>query len=73
MLLDQEKPKEAREALTAAIQKGNLRQPGNAYYQLGIAELDSDNEAAAIAAFKKAQGYPESNKNATQALKSLGR
>ena len=73
VLLDQEKPKEAREAFTAAIQKGNLRQPGNAYYQLGIAELDSDNEAAAIAAFKKAQGYPESNKNATQALKSLGR
>ena len=73
VLLDQEKPKEAREAFTAAIQKGNLRQLGNAYYQLGIAELDSDNEAAAIAAFKKAQGYPESNKNATQALKSLGR
>jgi predicted Zn-dependent protease len=71
--LDQEKPKEARVAFTAAIQKGNLRQLGNAYYQLGIAELDSDNEAAAIAAFKKAQGYPESAKNATQALKSLGR
>lgn len=73
VLLDQEKPKEAREAFTAAIQKGNLRQLGNAYYQLGIAELDSENEAAAIAAFVKAQGYPESNKNATQALKSLGR
>ena len=73
VLLDQEKPKEARDAFAAAIQKGKLKQPGNAYYQLGIAELDSDNEAAAIAAFKKAQAYPESAKNATQALKSLGR
>ncbi len=73
VLLDQEKPQEARAAFSAAIQKGNLRQLGNAYYQLGIAELDSDNEAAAIAAFQKAQGYPESAKNATQALKSLGR
>jgi len=73
VLLDQEKPKEAREAFTAAIQKGSLRQLGNAYYQLGIAELDSGNEAAAIAAFQKAQSYPESAKNATQALKSLGR
>ena len=72
-MLDQEKPQEARAAFSAAIQKGNLRQLGNAYYQLGIAELDSDNEAAAIAAFQKAQGYPESAKNATQALKSLGR
>ena len=73
VLLDQEKPQEARAAFTAAIQKGNLRQLGNAYYQLGIAELDSNNEAAAIAAFQKAQGYPDSAKNATQALKSLGR
>lgn len=73
VLLDQEKPQEARAAFSAAIQKGNLRQLGNAYYQLGIAELDSDNEAAAIAAFQKAQGFPESAKNATQALKSLGR
>lgn len=73
VLLDQENPKEARVAFAAAIQKGNLKQLGNAYYQLGIAELDSDNEAAAIAAFKTAQGYPESAKNATQALKSLGR
>jgi predicted Zn-dependent protease len=73
VLLDQEKPQEARGAFAAAIQKGNLRQLGNAYYQLGIAELDSNNEAAAIAAFQKAQGYPESAKNAAQALKSLGR
>jgi len=73
VLLDQEKPKEARTAFASAIQKGKLKQLGNAYYQLGIAELDSDNEAAAVAAFKKAQAYPESAKNATQALKSLGR
>lgn len=73
VLLDQEKPQEARGSFATAIQKGNLRQLGNAYYQLGIAELDSDNEAAAIAAFQKAKGFPESAKNATQALKSLGR
>lgn len=73
ILLDQEKPQEARAAFAAAIEKGGLRQLGNVYYQLGIAEMDSNNEAAAIAAFQKAQGYPESAKNATQALKSLGR
>lgn len=73
VLLDQEKPREAREAIAAAIQKGNLRQPGNAYYQLGVAELDSGNEAAAVAAFEKAKGYPESSRNATQALRSMGR
>lgn len=72
VLLDEEKPQEARVALTTAIQKGNLKQLGNAYYQLGIAELDSGNEAAAIAAFKKAKGFPESQKNSEQALKSLG-
>lgn len=72
VLLDQQKPQEARIAFATAIQKGNLRQLGNAYYQLGIAELDSNNEAAAVAAFKKAQQYPESQKNATQTLKSMG-
>lgn len=72
VLLDQEKPQEARGAFAAAIQKGKLRQLGNAYYQLGIAELDSNNEAAAVAAFKKAQEYPESQKNAAQTLKSMG-
>lgn len=72
VLLDEEKPQEARVALSTAIQKGNLKQLGNAYYQLGIAELDSGNEAAAIAAFKKAKGFPESQKNSEQALKSLG-
>jgi tetratricopeptide (TPR) repeat protein len=73
VLLDQEKAQEARAAFATAIQKGKLKQLGNAYYQLGSAELDSGNEAAAIAAFKKAQAYPESAKNATQVLKSLGR
>ena len=73
VLLDQDKPQEAKVAFATAIQKGKLQQLGNAYYQLGSAELDSGNEAAAIAAFKKAQAHPESAKNATQALKSLGR
>ncbi|GMU44681.1 MAG: tetratricopeptide repeat protein [Xanthomonadales bacterium] len=72
VLLDLEKPREARLAFATAIQKGQLRQLGNAYYQLGVAELDSNNEVAAIAAFEKAKAYPESAKNATQALKSLG-
>jgi predicted Zn-dependent protease len=73
ILLDQEKPQEARTALALAIQKGKLKQLGNAYYNLGIAEMDSGNEAAAVAAFQKAKAYPESQKNAEQALKSLGR
>ncbi len=72
ILLDQEKPQEARIALSRAIEKGKIKQLGNAYYNLGIAEMDSGNEAAAAAAFRQAKGFPESQKNAEQALKSLG-
>ncbi len=70
LLLDADRSKEAREALTQAIAKGGLKQPGEAYILLGNAEYDLGNTAAAIAAYEKAKAYPSTQKMAESWLKS---
>jgi tetratricopeptide (TPR) repeat protein len=69
-LFDQDNPKAARDYLASAVTK-TLKQPGNAYYYLGVSEDQSGNKAAARAALIKAAGYPESKSNAERYLKNL--
>jgi predicted Zn-dependent protease len=71
LLLNNDRPKEAAEALRQAVAKGSLRQPGEAYILLGDAENNSDNTAAASAAWEKARAYPSTKQMAEQRLKSV--
>jgi len=63
--------KEAKEAFSQAITKGGLRQPGEAYLLRGDAENDLNENAAAIADYEKATGFPSSKPMADQRLKAL--
>lgn len=71
LLLDADRSKEAKDALTQAIAKGGLKQEGEAYILLGNAEYDLGNNAAAIAAYQKAKNYPSTQKMAESWLKSI--
>lgn len=71
LLMNNDRSKEAAEALRQAIAKGNLKQPGEAYILLGDAENNSDNSAAATAAWEKAKAYPSTKQMAEQRLKNL--
>ncbi len=70
LLLDADRSKEARDALTQAIAKGGLKQEGEAYILLGNAEYELGNTTAALAAYEKAKAYPSTKKMAEAWLKS---
>lgn len=59
---------EGKAALETAVSKG-VTKPGNAYILIGNAELELGNKAAAVAAYQKARGYPESKAMAETWLK----
>ena len=61
----------SRLKLREAIAKG-VRRPGDAYIVLGGVELEMDNRDAAIAAYREAAKYPETENNARTWLKSAG-
>jgi tetratricopeptide (TPR) repeat protein len=61
---------EAKAALQKAIQKGGLRQEGEAYILLGDVESYANNESAALAAWAKAQGFPSTKTMADQRIKA---
>jgi predicted Zn-dependent protease len=69
LLLNNDRPKEAVEALKQAIAKGGLKQPGETYIMLGDSYNQIDNMPEATAAWQKAKGYPSSQKMAEQRLK----
>ena len=71
LLMNNDRSKEAVEALRQAIAKGSLKQPGEAYILLGDAENNSDNTAAATAAWEKAKAYPSTKQMAEQRLKNM--
>lgn len=71
LLLNNDRSKEAAEALRQAIAKGGLKQPGEAYILLGDAENNSDNTAAATAAWEKAKAYPSTKQMAESRLKNI--
>lgn len=59
---------EGKAALATAIQRG-VAKPGNAWILIGNAELELGNKAAAVAAYEKARGHPESKSMAEAWLK----
>ena len=70
LLLNNDRGKEAVDALRQAVAKGGLKQPGEAYILLGDAENNVDNTSAAVAAWEKARGYATTKTMAEQRLKS---
>lgn len=62
---------EAKQAVAEALAKG-VKRKGDAYIVLGGAELESDNRDAAIAAYREAAKYPETETNAKAWLRSVG-
>jgi predicted Zn-dependent protease len=71
LLLNNDRAKEAAEALRQAVAKGSLKQPGEAYILLGDAENNSDNTTAATAAWEKAKAYPSTKQMAEQRLRGM--
>lgn len=62
---------EAKQAAQEALSKG-LRRRGDAYIVLGGAELELGNRSAAIAAYREAAKFPETEGNARAWLRSAG-
>lgn len=73
LLLNNDRAKEAVDALTQAVTKGGLKQPGEAYIILGDAQNNLDNVAGARASWTKAKGYPSTQKMAEQRLGGGGK
>ncbi|HET9034519.1 MAG TPA: tetratricopeptide repeat protein [Dokdonella sp.] len=71
MLFYADRGPEAKVALDRAIQKGGLRQEGEAYILLGDVESYADNNAAALAAWRKAEGFPSTKTMAAQRIKVI--
>lgn len=65
-----DRSQEAVEALSRAIQRGKLRQEGEAYLLRGDAENDLDRMQAALADWEKARGYPSTKAMAEQRIKA---
>ncbi|HSE11420.1 MAG TPA: tetratricopeptide repeat protein [Rudaea sp.] len=71
LLMNNDRGKEAVEALRQAVAKGGLKQPGEAYILLGDAENGENNAKAAAEAWEKAKAYPSTRQMAEQRLKSM--
>lgn len=71
VLYEEERWAEAKQAVNDAVAKG-VRRPGDAYIVLGGVELELGNRNAAIAAYREAAKYPETENNAKAWLKSAG-
>ena len=71
VLYEEARWSESKAAAQEALQKG-IRRPGDAYIVLGGAELEMDNRSAAIAAYREAAKYPETESNAKAWLRSAG-
>jgi predicted Zn-dependent protease len=72
LLLNNDHPKEAVEALKQAVTKGGLKQPGETYILLGDSYNQLDDIPDATAAWQKAKGYPSAQKMAEQRLAAGG-
>lgn len=65
-----EKPREAKEAMDMAIQKGNIKQEGEAYLIRGDVSSELNQDSAAMADWQKAAGYPSTKTMAEQRIKA---
>lgn len=70
LLFYSDKSKDAVDALTRAISRGGLRQEGEAYLLRGDAQNDLNQNAAALADWQKAAGFPSTKSMAEQRLKA---
>jgi tetratricopeptide (TPR) repeat protein len=73
ILLDQEKDGEAEIAIRTALDKGKLRQEGNAWYLLCLAQYNQNKTSAAAESCRKGLTFDESRANSQQLLKMMGR
>lgn len=73
ILLDQEKDGEAESAIRTALDKGKLRQEGNAWYLLCLAQYNQNKTSVAAESCRKGLAFDESRQNAQQLLKMMGR
>jgi tetratricopeptide (TPR) repeat protein len=71
LLFYSERNAEAKQALERAIQRGGLRQEGEVYVMLGDIESYSGNDAAALAAWRKAEAFPSAKTMAAQRIKAI--
>ena len=65
-----EKPSEAKAAMDLAIQKGGIKQEGEAYLIRGDASSELNQDSAAMADWQKAAGYPATKTMAEQRMKA---
>ena len=72
LLLNNDRAKEAVDALKQAIAKGGLKHPGETYILLGDSYNQLDDTADAKAAWQKAKAYPSAQKMAEQRLSAGG-
>jgi tetratricopeptide (TPR) repeat protein len=73
MIQEKDQHAEGKKAIQAALAKGNLKREGEAWILLGNAEYEMGNEAAAIAAYQKAAGFPKTKAMAESWLKNVKR
>jgi tetratricopeptide (TPR) repeat protein len=71
MLFYSDRGAEAKAALQRAIQRGGLKQEGEAYVLLGDIESYAGNDAAALVAWTKAEGFPSTKAMAAQRIKAI--
>lgn len=71
VFLEEHEWNEARDALEAALAKGNLDNPGDAQLMLGISNAKTNRLDAARAAFKNAQKFASSQKSAASWLEHI--
>lgn len=71
--LERQEWQEARNALDAAMKKGELDNPGDVHVLMGVANMSDDRPKAARAAFIKAKKYDDSRKVASQWIAHLDR
>lgn len=71
MLFYSDRGAEAKTALQRAIQRGGLKQEGEAYVLLGDIESYAGNDAAALAAWTKAESFPSTKAMAAQRIKAI--
>ena len=71
ILVDQGEWQKAQDQLRLALDKGDLKHPGNCYLLLGIAATELDQTDQARKAFTQASKHKKTKKSATQWLKLL--
>lgn len=71
--IDRNEWQPARNALEKALSRGGLKQPGNGYLLLGIAQMELDNTEKAAEAFEQAAAFKETKKSANQWLSFMSR